>query len=146
MLFMMTLIVLGFVGGLFIVSRYREDDPRLTIGFLLLLSFLGTIVFFAGVYYHVTGTLLYSWKGGLVTGGQLMISDWRWQYFQHSMLSERFERRIVSPNKRFLCIKEHESTLNKSVLLRINYNANLLANHIFTVMFLFSISKKLFSI
>jgi hypothetical protein len=73
LIFIITILILSFGGGLFITSRYREDDSRLTIGFLLLLTSLGTITFFAGFYFHMTKTLLYNWKGGMVTGAQLMI-------------------------------------------------------------------------
>jgi hypothetical protein len=74
LLFITILVVLAVGGGLFIVFRYRDDDPRFSIGFLLLSASLGLVILLAGIYFHVTGTLLYSWKGGLVTGGQLMIA------------------------------------------------------------------------
>jgi hypothetical protein len=73
LLFLVMLLIFGFGGGILIVNKYRDNDPRFSISFLFLLVIYGLITFLAGLYFHVTGTILFSWKGGVKYGGQLMV-------------------------------------------------------------------------
>ena len=73
LIFFLTFIIVLLGGGLFTVIRYDEYENRFTISFCSITTIAGILLVGWGLYFHVSGTILWSSKGGPVTGAQLMI-------------------------------------------------------------------------
>jgi hypothetical protein len=71
--FIASFILILFGGGLYTVIRYDEYEKKFMISCFALTAIAGILLVVWGVYFHLSATILWSPKGGPVTGAQLLI-------------------------------------------------------------------------